>query len=198
MNKPFRPNVGMVVFNSQGLVLAGERLKFIGSWQFPQGGIDDGEDPKNAANRELYEEVGIRVDTNFDYQSKVEQQSNSSKIIHISKSLLNERSPELMSHAILVYEFPIWISYDFPSDLKLKGKMKKYRGQTQKWFLYFWDHPESDCSLDHHEKEFEEVRFLSWDKVVESIVPFKKEIYVSLEKEFVPIIEDFLLQYNKS
>ncbi|TGK32639.1 RNA pyrophosphohydrolase [Leptospira gomenensis] len=59
MEKPYRKNVGMAVFNAQGEVLVGERLNFLGSWQFPQGGIDDDEDPKKAALRELYEEVGI-------------------------------------------------------------------------------------------------------------------------------------------
>ncbi len=55
----YRPNVGIVVFNSQGEVLQGERLDFLGAWQFPQGGIDEGEAPLEAARRELYEEVGI-------------------------------------------------------------------------------------------------------------------------------------------
>ncbi len=57
--KPYRPNVGIIVFNQNGEVLVGERVNILGAWQFPQGGIDAGEDPKTAAFRELYEEVGI-------------------------------------------------------------------------------------------------------------------------------------------
>jgi putative (di)nucleoside polyphosphate hydrolase len=57
--KPYRKNVGMVIFNRNGEVLMGERLKVEGSWQFPQGGIDQGEEDLKAAQRELYEEVGI-------------------------------------------------------------------------------------------------------------------------------------------
>jgi putative (di)nucleoside polyphosphate hydrolase len=57
--KPYRKNVGIVVFNSKGQVLMGNRLSHRSSWQFPQGGIDDKEEPKDAAKRELYEEVGI-------------------------------------------------------------------------------------------------------------------------------------------
>ena len=57
--KSYRPNVGLIVFNRKGEVLVGERLGVPDSWQFPQGGIDDGEDPQVAALRELYEEVGI-------------------------------------------------------------------------------------------------------------------------------------------
>jgi putative (di)nucleoside polyphosphate hydrolase len=57
--KPYRCNVGIIVFNQNGEVLVGERTNVLMAWQFPQGGIDDGEDPKTAALRELYEEVGI-------------------------------------------------------------------------------------------------------------------------------------------
>ena len=58
--KPYRKNVGVVIFNSFGEVLVGERIGLDGSWQFPQGGIDENEDTKSAAYRELYEEVGIK------------------------------------------------------------------------------------------------------------------------------------------
>ncbi len=57
--KSYRPNVGLILFNRKGEVLVGERLGVPDSWQFPQGGIDEGEDPQSAALRELYEEVGI-------------------------------------------------------------------------------------------------------------------------------------------
>lgn len=50
----------MVVFNSRGEVLVGERLNYPGSWQFPQGGVDqEDEDCSAAVIRELYEETGI-------------------------------------------------------------------------------------------------------------------------------------------
>ena len=58
--KPYRKNVGIVVFNSKGEVLVGARVGMKDNWQFPQGGIDEEEEPKAAALRELYEEVGIQ------------------------------------------------------------------------------------------------------------------------------------------
>ena len=59
-----RPNVGVVLFNKEGRVWVGKRYAQGGpyAWQFPQGGIDRGEDPAIAALRELYEETGITED----------------------------------------------------------------------------------------------------------------------------------------
>jgi putative (di)nucleoside polyphosphate hydrolase len=61
---PYRPNVGAVVFNRAGLVLVARRADLpnaeapAGGWQLPQGGIDEGEDPREAILRELAEEIG--------------------------------------------------------------------------------------------------------------------------------------------
>jgi putative (di)nucleoside polyphosphate hydrolase len=57
---PYRPCVGIVLLNADGLVFVGQRLDSkLEAWQMPQGGIDDGEDPQTTALRELEEETGI-------------------------------------------------------------------------------------------------------------------------------------------
>lgn len=60
----FRPNVGIVVASGQGTgqVLWARRVGGHDAWQFPQGGINDGESPEEALFRELYEEVGLGPD----------------------------------------------------------------------------------------------------------------------------------------
>lgn len=56
---PYRPCVGVMVVNKDGMVFAGRRCDTPDAWQMPQGGIDDGETPSDAALRELEEETSI-------------------------------------------------------------------------------------------------------------------------------------------
>jgi putative (di)nucleoside polyphosphate hydrolase len=56
---PYRPCVGIMLINREGLVFVGRRIdQTVEGWQMPQGGIDDGETPAAAALRELEEETG--------------------------------------------------------------------------------------------------------------------------------------------
>ena len=62
--KGYRPCVGIALFSRKGGVFLGKRatkgMLPAYSWQMPQGGIDEGEDPEAAAYRELFEETGIK------------------------------------------------------------------------------------------------------------------------------------------
>jgi putative (di)nucleoside polyphosphate hydrolase len=56
---PYRPCVGVMLINREGLVFVGRRIdQTMEGWQMPQGGIDAGETPEQAALRELKEEIG--------------------------------------------------------------------------------------------------------------------------------------------
>jgi putative (di)nucleoside polyphosphate hydrolase len=58
---PWRPCVGIMLINAQGRVFVGQRLDNPGpAWQMPQGGIDKGETPREAALREMGEETGLK------------------------------------------------------------------------------------------------------------------------------------------
>lgn len=66
---PYRDCVGVAVFNSDGRVFIGRRKsdpwiedssEITAPWQMPQGGVDKGETPRDAAYRELFEETSIR------------------------------------------------------------------------------------------------------------------------------------------
>ena len=141
-SRPYRKNVGIVVFNSQGQVLVGERMGMSGSVQMPQGGTDDGEEPLAAALRELEEETGL--------------------------SLSGPPQIEILN----------WLSYDFPEDVP--DKLKKYRGQMQKWFFFYWDGDPASLSLDHHQQEFSRLFWADFEDVVTRVVAFKQEVYRTL------------------
>ncbi|MDP6707947.1 MAG: RNA pyrophosphohydrolase [Alphaproteobacteria bacterium] len=58
-DRPYRKGVGIMLLNRDGLIFAGQRIDQVAeAWQMPQGGIDDGEEAREAALRELHEEVG--------------------------------------------------------------------------------------------------------------------------------------------
>ena len=55
----YRANVGIVISNPNGKVFFAKR-RYQSGWQFPQGGIKEGESPKKAMWRELLEETGLK------------------------------------------------------------------------------------------------------------------------------------------
>ena len=75
----FRANVGIIICNKQGQVFWARRYGQH-SWQFPQGGIDQGETAEQAMYRELYEEVGL--------------QQQDVNIVSVSRNWLRYRLPK--------------------------------------------------------------------------------------------------------
>ncbi|EIE52500.1 RNA pyrophosphohydrolase [Salipiger aestuarii] len=60
---PYRPCVGVMLANAANEVFVGQRIDSeLPAWQMPQGGIDKGEAPRDAALRELWEETGVTAD----------------------------------------------------------------------------------------------------------------------------------------
>jgi len=57
--RPYRKGVGILLLNTRNEVFVGQRIDTrTEAWQLPQGGIDKGEKPSDAAFRELEEETG--------------------------------------------------------------------------------------------------------------------------------------------
>ncbi len=159
----YRPCVGIMLINVQGLVLVGRRKAKRSpdiapnehEWQMPQGGIDEGETPYRAALRELREETSVR-------------------------------SVRFLAEA------PDWLSYDLPGDITKKTWRGRFRGQTQKWFAlqFTGDDQEIDIATPdggRHKAEFDAWRWERIERLPELIVPFKRQVYEAVCAQFAPL-----------
>lgn len=152
---PYRPCAGIVLINGQGLVFAGRRIDRVPgvspAWQMPQGGIDAGETPRDAALRELTEETGVAAD---------------------QVRILGESAD--------------WITYDLPPEMLGRVWKGRYGGQRQKWFLMRLLAPDDaiDIATDH--PEFDAWRWVAGHRLIDEIVPFKREVYRRVLAEFAP------------
>jgi len=161
---PYRPNVGIALFNAAGLVLIGRRYRDDGpeiilpglEWQMPQGGIDPDENPRQAVMRELWEETGIR------------------------------HAVYLAETGWMTYEFP---PYAGPASHRLAG----FRGQRQKWFALRFAGQDDDidplATRNGQPPEFDAWRWERLDRVADLVVPFRREVYRQVAAAFASIAE---------
>ena len=87
-------------------------------------------------------------------------------------------------------ELQDWVYYDLPVELQARTWGGRYRGQKQKWFaLRFTGHDaEINITPEAGEKpEFDAWRWAPLSELLELIVPFKREVYEAVVREFAPI-----------
>ena len=149
--KPFRPNVGICLFDARGLVFAG-RSRSSGpeivtqghEWQMPQGGIEPDEEIVAAARRELHEETGIR---------------------NVSLLAVTQE----------------WWSYDFPPYHGPAHKLCAFRGQRQKWVAFRFTGALSEIDISRanglEPPEFSQWDFVPLAALPGMVVPFKRNVY---------------------
>ena len=159
MTKPYRPNVGIALFNATGHVLIGRRFRDDGpeiilpglEWQMPQGGIDGQENPREAVMRELWEETGVK-----------------------SAAYLGETD---------------WLTYEFPPYSGAPShRLAQFRGQQQKWFALRFTGSEREIdpltTRNGQPPEFDQWRWERLDCVADLVVPFRRDVYVEVAQQF--------------
>lgn len=86
--------------------------------------------------------------------------------------------------ADLLAEIDGWLTYDLPDDLLNTIWKGRYRGQKQKWFALRFRGRDSDIDLDTRNPEFVAWRWSPMAEVPSFIVPFKRDVYIEVVKQF--------------
>nr|WP_314075977.1 RNA pyrophosphohydrolase [uncultured Roseococcus sp.] len=154
MKLPYRPNVGAVLFNAEGLILVARRADMpnaegaAGGWQLPQGGVDPGEDLRAAVLRELEEEIGT------------------------AKAEIVAEHPEWLN-----YDLPAELQGKALGG-KYRGQTQKWFA-----LRFTGTDADIRLDLDPH-PEFDAWRWARLSELPAMAVAFKREIYVRLAADF--------------
>ena len=159
--RPYRPNVGVALFNAQGRVLVG-RTRNAGpetiapgrDWQMPQGGIDGVEDIVAAARRELWEETNVRSVT----------------FLAVTDD---------------------WWAYDFPVYHGPWHKLSAFRGQRQRWVAFRFTGTDGEIDVANpaggQPQEFFEWRWEELARTPQLVTPFKQSVYERVAAAFAHV-----------
>ena len=89
----------------------------------------------------------------------------------------------------LVAEIEEWITYDLPTNLIPQLWNGKYRGQKQKWFLMKFLGDDADIDIETQHPEFSSWKWIAPEELPQTIVSFKRDVYVRVLGEFQRFIE---------
>jgi 8-oxo-dGTP pyrophosphatase MutT (NUDIX family) len=93
-------------------------------------------------------------------------------------------------NAEVVTQSKQWLYYDLPGDLAKKAWGGRWRGQRQKWFVMMFKGDDAEINLATKHPEFDAWRWVSVHELESLAVPFKRQLYVSLLREFAVIFRD--------
>jgi putative (di)nucleoside polyphosphate hydrolase len=88
------------------------------------------------------------------------------------------------NRAEVLAEHPDWLRYDLPLSVARRSWRGRYRGQTQKWFAMRFLGEDRDIRLDAHHREFDAWQWVAMDRLIQLIVPFKRQVYEAVVEEF--------------
>ena len=86
-------------------------------------------------------------------------------------------------------QIPGWLTYDFPPALVPRLFGGRFRGQKQKWFLMRFHGGDADVNIATAHAEFSRWQWLPPDRVIDAIVPFKREVYRQVLARFAGVLD---------
>lgn len=156
--KHYRPNVAVLLLKPNGKILVCERLRVKGAWQFPQGGVDQGETLEEALKREVQEEVGIAPDA-----YRIEEMRGGYRYLYPAE-IFNKRKTK-----------------KDPSS----GEYKVFDGQEQTYFRCVLHSEEVELDLDGKPKEFRSAQWINPEEFrLDWLPPFKRKVYSKVLQDF--------------
>ena len=100
---------------------------------------------------------------------------------------MNEEIGLLPEHVTILSETKDWLTYELPQKMRTS-----IDGNKQKWFLLYFKGKEEDFVLTNEKRpEFCGLRWVAPKKIPYLVIPFKKQVYQHVLKEFLPVIEAF-------
>jgi putative (di)nucleoside polyphosphate hydrolase len=97
---------------------------------------------------------------------------------------LKEETGINKKHIKIILESKNWINYDLPKELIPKLWNGKFVGQSQKWFAMEFLGSDSDVNINTKNTEFSKWQWMTKNKLLDSIVPFKKRVYENILSQF--------------
>ena len=91
-----------------------------------------------------------------------------------------EESGIIKSKVTLLKQSKTWYRYDLPQEIQSKFWGGKFRGQSQKWFLFKFLGTDIDINIETNDQEFSDWKWSKKNEMLDSIVPFKKSLYQSV------------------
>ena len=88
------------------------------------------------------------------------------------------------SKVTLLKQSKTWYRYDLPQEIQNKFWGGKFRGQSQKWFLFKFVGTAFDINIETKYQEFSDWKWSKKTEMLDSIVPFKRSLYQSVLKDF--------------
>lgn len=144
----YRANVGIILSNCDGKVFWGKRIGQT-SWQFPQGGMDEGETYLEAMYRELHEETGLLKEhvevlgetqdwLRYRLPSKMIRRSKNGKVCigqkqrwFLLKLVCDDTSVDLKANDVPEFDDWKWVNYWLPAKNVVYFKRRVYERALQ-------------------------------------------------------------------